>query len=252
MTLANDVQMAILSFLDNGGISAENLIVNVEDPWNFEASFYELGGDRTTIRSLREGDSESLISFGDALSGRSKHLFCPYPWRNPVGLDSAVRSAVHGVTRRVDASYLILDGRTPIAHFFLWKNGGNEHSAEYGVEVPELGVGVVDRRHGLGLGGLAVNLLKAVAHASERDAIELTTAMENGGGWHVYQRAGFEYVGDILNPLEVDVTEAIKGNSVVEESRRERQMVYVVNPKSRNDTLAYLETKRKKSERLFG
>ena len=38
------------------------------------------------------------------------------------------------------------------------------------------------------------------------DAVELTTAMDNGSGWNTYLRCGFEYTGIIRNPLDVAVS----------------------------------------------
>jgi RimJ/RimL family protein N-acetyltransferase len=135
-------------------------------------------------------------------------------------------------------------GSGPVAHFFLWKAGGNPHSWQYRLQVPELGVAVADECQARGLGSLAVRILQAVAGDLGADAIELTTAMTNKGGWTTYRRCGFEYVGMIRIPLGVDVTAALAGEVHASRFREERQMVYVLRKDRREQVLDYLRLKR--------
>ena len=62
---------------------------------------------------------DKLKEFGDMLGGRSRTLFCPYPWENPTDLDKAFDGAIVNNLSRVDASYLLEKDGLPIGHFFL-------------------------------------------------------------------------------------------------------------------------------------
>ena len=225
----------------------------VVSPWDMEFSFNILDDSSESrefvLRNLRMGDEENLIRFGLNLGSRSRELFCPYPWEDRVKLREAVISAVSNSVRRVDASYFIFEGENPVGHFFLWKAGGNQHSGTYGVQVPELGIAFADSIQGNGFGTLGVKVLQEVAKEIGSDAIELTTAMENDGGYHLYENSGFVYTGDIVNPLEVDVTSAVSGDAEASRFRTERQMVFVVDPTNEMKVLDYLRLKREESER---
>jgi len=138
----------------------------------------------------------------------------------------------------------------PVGEFFLWKAGGNPDSRIYGLELPELGIGFVDAYHGRGLGGLCTRFLTIVAEYLKADGIELTTALDNEPGFRTYLNAGYEYVGDIANPLEVDVTSVLGEQTGAARWRAERQMVRVINPSRRAALLDYLTEKRRLSGAL--
>jgi GNAT superfamily N-acetyltransferase len=202
-------------------------------------------GEILQVRPLAAGDAELLKRFGQSLSAASCGLFCPYPWNDNDKLADALNHAVDNSIAKIDASYIILSLNNEAAgHFFLWKAGGNPLSQKFGVEVPELGVAVADNYQGKGLGYQAVAFLQKLAHDSNRDAIELTTALDNHGGWHTYLKAGFEHAGNIFNPLGVDVTEAAEGRAAASSFREERQMIYIINETRRQKILDYLAYKR--------
>jgi hypothetical protein len=138
----------------------------------------------------------------------------------------------------------------PVGEFFLWKAGGNPDSRICGVEVPELGIGFVDAYHGCGLGGLCTRFLTIVAEHLKADGIELTTAMDNEAGFRTYLSAGYEYVGEIANPLEADVTAVLGDQASAARWRLERQMIRVINPSRRAALLGYLAEKRRLSSAL--
>jgi GNAT superfamily N-acetyltransferase len=222
-----------------------------DSPWNLNISF-KVGDFDLMIRNLEKGDENNLRKFGKSLSDSSKNLFCPYPWENDSNLGNAFAEAIDNSVRKVDASYLVFDGKNPVSHFFLWKAGGNDYSLRHGVEVPELGVAVSDKFQGSGIGSLVVNILKEVGSYLKRDGIELTTSEDNKGGWNLYRKSGFIYTGNILNPLEVDVTGAVEEGKNVERVREERQMMYLIDSSKKVQILEYLKSKRKESGRLFG
>lgn len=210
-----------------------------------ETQFKAKDGEVLNVRSLKAGDAEILKKFGLQLSNASKILFCPYPWEDQSKLSLALGKAVEKALSGIDSSYLIFNPQIePVGHFFLWKAGGNPLSKKFGVEVPELGVAIADSYQGKGLGYFAVEFLKKIAADTQSDAIELTTAPANQGGSNTYAKSGFEYVGNILNPLEVDVTEAAEGKTVAQKYRAEKQMVYIINPDKKKGVLEYLKYKR--------
>lgn len=214
------------------------------DCWDLRITLQLGPREAITIRNLQAGDVPLLREFGRSLSRESKKQFCPYPWASETELNRALMSAIGKSLEGIDVGFLMLHEGRPMGHFFLWKAGGNAHSKAYGVQVPELGVAIADSHQRQGLGGLAVRILQVVGQSLNADAIELTTALSNRAGWRTYLSAGFEYVGIIRNPLEVDATEAIAGLAPTDKYRRERQMVYCINDSKRDLVMQYLEIKR--------
>ena len=150
---------------------------------------------------------ETFLEFSDGLSPASRESFRPYPWESEDRLLPTLRTAISQAVGRVDACYLMFHEAHPVGEFFLWKAGGNPDSRRHGVEdTRSWGLGLLDGYHGRGLGGFCVRLLTIVAEHLKADGIELTTAMDNESGFRTYLSAGYEYVGDIVNPLEADVT----------------------------------------------
>ena len=218
--------------------------VRAPEVWDVEVRFQGSAGEALELRNVRDGDVPRLFAFRDALGPESRTLFCPYPWDDSRALEQALARSIQSARAGTDASFVLLAGEAVRGHFFLWKAGGNPHSRAHGVDVPELGVAVADAFQGQGLGLLFVRVLQIVARDLGRDAIELTTAAVNDAGWHVYRKAGFEYVGDIRNPLEVDVTAAAAGEVAARHYRVERQMVHLIDPARREAVLRYLALKR--------
>lgn len=215
------------------------------DCWTIDCTFVTATGEQFRIRNLADGDVALLRQFGQTLGPLSKDFFCPYPWIDEAQLNSAFAAAIRQSLRRIDLSFLMLRDGLPIAHFFLWKAGGNPHSAAYGLQVPELGVAVSDLWHRKGLGELSVRLLLTMARSLGADAVELTTALTNASGWNTYIKTGFEYVGDMRVPLDVDVTAATLGLVQATRYREERQMVCILNQERRKQVLEYLAVKRR-------
>jgi len=189
------------------------LSVKTVNPWGMNISFLSgAEGSALMIRNITQDDVVLLESFKHELSDRSRELFCPYPWDDPDKLREAITAAVR-------------------------------KSIEF-KDIPELGVAIADSYQGKGLGFLAVRILQEVAKNLKKDAIELTTALSNHGGWSTYLKAGFIYTGDIKNPLEVDATLAVLGQVSTERYRQERQMVCIINRKKQQEIMSYLELKR--------
>lgn len=233
------------------GAEPEALSAQAADPWDLRVAFRLPGRGLFEIRSVVEDDVETLLELGRRMSPASRNFFSPYPWDDPLRLPSALRSAIDRSLARVDVCYLLLHDAAPAGEFFLWKAGGNPDSLQHGLQVPELGIGLTDAYHGRGLGGLGVRMLNMVAESCAADAVELTTALDNEPGWRTYLSAGYEYVGDICNPTEVDVTAILTGEATARRWRAERQMVYVINQGRRAAALDYLAAKRSQMQALF-
>lgn len=251
-----DLAKAIKKIFDEFQKKAQKKSINITDvnidvihPWKLTIAFGLGNRKQFIIRNILENDLKPLKEFKNQLSERSRELFCPYPWDNEKKLESALLQTIKNTQQKIDASYIIEQNGQPVGHFFLWKAGGNPHSQQYGVNIPELGVAITDDLHGVGLGSLAVKILKEIAHHLNSDAIELTTAMSNDAGWFIYLKSGFQYTGNIKNPLEVDVTEATIGKAKTKKYRTERQMVYILNHQKTPDILNYLTLKRKQFQK---
>ncbi len=244
MNLHGHLKTLIEDFARRKPFTLTRLAIIAPDCWNVRIDFAVEGLGDLCIRNLAAGDVAAMRELGRGLGSRAKELFAPYPWNEADKLDPAFASAIGQSTARVDASYLLEHDGCAIGHFFLWKAGGNPQTQAAGLQIPELGVAIVDAWQGRGLGGLAVRMLQAVAQDLHADAIELTTATFNDAGWGTYQRAGFEYVGILRIALGVDVTAAEAGQVQASAFRDERQMVYCLNAATRPAVLAYLARKR--------
>jgi RimJ/RimL family protein N-acetyltransferase len=223
--------------------------VRSADPWQLDVSFAVDGSEPYTMRSLRAGDVPLLQEFGAALSERSKYFFAPYPWADEAALEPAFAEVIRRTEQRIDAYYMLcqrdgLAGGRPAGQFFLWKAGHNPLSAPYGVAVPEVGIAMVDAYQGRGLGRLCMQVLRVVGEALDADALELSTALDNEPGYRTYLSCGYEQVGLIRIPLDVDVTVALAGEVAVTRWRDERQMIYVLKQDSRPAVLDFLAYER--------
>ena len=245
MSLQGDVRRLLAEFGEHkAGRDLTDVMVAVADAWDVRVGFTASDRVRFGMRNVAVTDVDWLRGLGQVLSARAKEMFCCYPWYDNDGLGSALQEAVDNAVGRVDASYVLEAAGEPAGHFFLWKGGHNEHSAEHGLEVPELGIVIADAYQGRGLGGLAVRFLVAVARALGADAVELTTDLSNEAGARTYLSVGFEEVGEIWNPQDVDVTAALAGEVKAPRWNVERQMVYLLNGGKRQAVCDYLGVKR--------
>ncbi len=237
--------IAIKELILKTNLRADINEVNIVAPdcWQVDINF-SLPDGQYRLRNLQAEDEPVMREFGNGLGEISRDMFGPYPWTDPVACAISFNSAISNSIKHIDASYILEHNGTPIGHFFLWKAGGNPLSAKYDIEVPELGVAIVDSHQGRGFGGLAVRFLQLVAKSLDADAVELTTAQTNSAGWQTYQHAGFEYVGILRIPLGVDVTDAELGEVTANNFRDERQMVYIINPQKDTEIYRFLAEKR--------
>ena len=143
-------------------------------------------GEILRLRSLREGDENGLRSFHDQLSPRSRELFTPHGYDDPL-----LRNYVSRAQEGEDRSYVLLNSDDAVVgYFFLWNFKG---------PVPALGIGLADAYQDRKLGRQMMQVLIDDARAAGRDGIELTTVLDNHRAYALYESLGFEYVGNVEN-----------------------------------------------------
>ena len=155
-------------------------------------------------RRLQHRDAAALRRFNDELSPPSRRWFLPHPY-DPQTLRRALERSVNGE----DLLLGLFDGQRLVGYFFLW----------YATHrVPLLGIGLLDAYQGRGLGRPMMRLLIEEARSLGAEAIELTTMMDNDRAYALYEKVGFEHIGDVEN---------LQGNG---EWVVERAMIYRLVP----------------------
>ena len=149
-----------------------------------------------------------------------------------------------GSSRLLSFRHLVaVSGGEVFGYAFLWAMAD---------DIPELGLAVADAHQRRGLGRALLLLLCQVAQAEGRWAVELTTMQHNARALAVYEKAGFERLGVIRNPLGCDVTAAFAGDATPTAFADELQLVKVLGRGQRTEVLGRLEAKRARAAALFG
>lgn len=164
-------------------------------------------------RRLRSTDRAALQAFDRELGATTRARFLPHAYDD---------STLERLLRRSEAGDDLLLGLFDLApaaprprivgYFFLWY---------FRERVPLLGVGLLDRFQGLGLGAAMVRFLVAQARAGGCEGVELTTLPENGRAFALYEKCGFRHYADVPN---LDGS----GRTIVE-----RAMFYSIKPGAR-------------------
>jgi len=84
----------------------------------------------------------------------------------------------------------LLRGDEVVGYFFLW---------EFQESIPLLGIGIADAFQGAGLGRQMMARLVQDAREAGKDGIELTTMQHNDRAFALYNKMGFEHIGDVEN-----------------------------------------------------
>lgn len=215
---------------------------NARSDWYF--SFTNDDGE-LLIRRLREGDEGNLQDFGNALGPSSRRLFAPYPWADQDSVRSAFRAAIERSLSGVDLSYLVYCNERPVAHLVLWGMASSRDFRGVSLRIPTVGLAVVDRLHGRGIGRRCVRFLQLVAYIFGVDAVELTTAEQNAIAAQLYISCDFQEIGTLRIPLGVDPSMSPSDCITIDTWREERHMVYVANEERSNTVRAYLFSKQR-------
>jgi [ribosomal protein S18]-alanine N-acetyltransferase len=201
------------------------------------------GGQRCVVRPLTASDVPALRDFGlQALSETSRAFFAPYNWTLPSLSDELSAAAANSLSHRDLHLVAVLDEQI-IGYAFLWSIAET---------VPELGLAVADAWQRKGLGRAMLLLLCQIAQAEGRWAVELTTMQDNKAALNAYEKAGFEQLGMIRNPLGCDVTAAFAGEATPTGFADEYQMVKVLNRSKCAEVMSLLGAKRERAKTLFG
>lgn len=140
-------------------------------------------GRSVLVRKVAQGDEPGLKAFSESLGPVSRELFRPHPYTDEV-LAFRVKRAIDGD----DRVYIALAEGAVVGYFFLW---------DIGQPVPLLGIGIADDWQNCKLGQRFMDILIADARDLGRDGVKLTTMQYNDRAFHVYQKMGFEYYGDV-------------------------------------------------------
>lgn len=142
-------------------------------------------GREVIVRSPAANDVAGLKAFFENLGPVSIKHFLPHLYTDEV-LRRRIERSVNGD----DLVYLgILDGRV-VGYFFLWN---------FKDPVSLLGIGIADDCQNLGLGRQFMTILLEDAKTAGQDGVELTTMLDNDRAFHVYQKVGFQYIGNVQN-----------------------------------------------------
>lgn len=155
-------------------------------------------------RRLGLADAAALQQFNRDLSPPSRRWFLPHPYD-----DATVAKVLQRSEAGEDLVLGVFDGTRLVGYFFLWY---------FCRPVPLLGIGLLDEFHGQGLAAPMMQILIDAAGAAGKDAIELTTMVDNDRAYALYRKLGFAHYKDVEN---------LQGNGqwVVE-----RAMIYRIRP----------------------
>ena len=142
-------------------------------------------GREVIVRTPNANDVAGVKAFFENLGPVSIKHFLPHLYTDEV-LRRRIERSVNGD----DLVYLaVLAGRV-VGYFFLWN---------FRDPVSLLGIGIADDCQNLGLGRQFMAILIEDAKAAGREGVELTTMLDNDRAFHVYQKAGFQYIGNVEN-----------------------------------------------------
>ncbi len=161
-------------------------------------------GREIVIRKPDSKDAAGLKAFFENLGPASIRCFLPHLYTDAV-LQRRIERSLAGD----DLVYLALLADRVVGYFFLWN---------FRDPTPLLGIGIADDCQNLKLGQQFMAILIEDAKISGRDGIELTTMLDNDRAFHVYQKIGFKYLGNVEN-IQGD------GQTVIE-----RAMFYPLKP----------------------
>lgn len=137
------------------------------------------------VRRLRAGDGPALQAFNAGLREATRGFFLPHAYD-----DATVGRIIARAEDGTDLTYVALAGAEIVAYFYLW---------DMADPVPSLGIGLADAVQGRGLGAPCLQILIDDARAAGRQGIDLTTVPTNARAFALYQKMGFQYLGDVDN-----------------------------------------------------
>jgi GNAT superfamily N-acetyltransferase len=224
--------------------------------WAAAGSLEHVSVGTVDFRCAARQDAGALLKFvREELTDRSRALFAPYPYElSDAELLSSFHKAIEDSLEGQSLSFIFTEGsggkgaaaveEEPriVAHAFLW-------AAQ--TQVPEVGIAVADRLQGRGLGKAVMAILVGCARCMHKDALELTTMLDNTRAKTLYEKTGFETLGTIINPLGCDVTAAFEGRAEPTGIAEEYQMVLFLRQNKALCVRGEMAAKRHRSHTLF-
>lgn len=140
-------------------------------------------GRKVIVRTVGETDGALLKGFLQSLSAESWHFFAPHAYT-----DEVIAERIGKIVAGQDRAYIAVAGERAVAYCCLW-----------GIRkaVPLLAIGVTDAWQGCRLGQQLLDVVIQDARALGKDGIELTTMLDNDRAFHIYQKKGFIYLGNV-------------------------------------------------------
>jgi ribosomal protein S18 acetylase RimI-like enzyme len=144
-------------------------------------------GRKVFVKRATQEHGPGIKRFFETLSPESWECFQAHPFTDEVIARRMERSENFD-----DLVYVALAGETVAAYFFLWSINN---------PVPLLGIGIADAWQNCKMGQKLMTILIDDAKKLDKVGIELTTRLDNERAFHVYQKLGFQYYGDVRNEV---------------------------------------------------
>ena len=144
-----------------------------------------INGQIVVYRQLCKGDEQILQEFDKDLSDKTRELFAPHSYD-----DETVAKIIARAESGEDLVYIAIDSEKVVAYFFLWWAK---------TEFPILGIGISDDFQGKGLGKQIIKILIDDGRNAGCTGIELTTLLYNKRAFTLYEKMGFELLGEVDN-----------------------------------------------------
>lgn len=144
-----------------------------------------IDGRKVYIERARQAHGPAIKRFFESLGPVSAYRFQAHPYT-----DDVIQRRMERSESFDDLVYVAMSGDTAAAYFFMWNIDKS---------VPLLGIGIADEWQDCKLGQKLMAILIQDARNLDKDGIELTTRLDNDRAFHVYQKLGFQYYGNVEN-----------------------------------------------------
>ena len=135
------------------------------------------------IRQINASDGGRVFEFFRGLGGESRRTFRPHEFTRENAEWVAVTSDGDSCLRLAACE----NGEIVGYGFF---------ERSYSRDFPLVGLAVVDRLHGQGIGQRLIDALSAEARRLGTRGLQLTAVKDNARAQHIYAKAGYRYTGE--------------------------------------------------------
>ena len=140
-------------------------------------------GRLVKIRKLVKGDTEALKRFNSNLSEKSRYNFIPHSYD-----DKTIEKLIARNEKGEDILLITEYENEIVGYSFLWYAKKR---------VALLGIGIVDKFQGLGLGRKTMQILIEIGWNEGLEGIELSTPIDNDRAYKLYEKVGFKYIKNV-------------------------------------------------------